>query len=157
MNQITTRTGFAALSPSEQIDHRVKIGLRAEAILSQFWRDDDTDDALRALEIEGWVDVLENCSHSEIRMAWASYQKIGPRTQRGRLYKPDAGALYRIILDARPKPVAVGMRPQPDKKTNRPTAEQANQILKEYGFRPKKMFQPAPSDESQRLGPNRME
>lgn len=99
----TAQSGYNALSPQQQKDHRAKIGVRAEAILSQFWRDDDTPDAVRALEVEGWMDVLENCSHSEIREAWTAYQKTGPRTQAGKLYKPDAGALYQIILSKRPR------------------------------------------------------
>lgn len=102
------------MSPQQQQAHRTKIGVRAEAILSQFWREDKTPDAIRALEIEGWMDVLENCSHSEIRDAWCDYQKRGPRTQAGRLYKPDAGALYGIIEARRPKMAVV---PTPMRKT----------------------------------------
>jgi hypothetical protein len=83
-----------------------------QAILGQFWRDDSTPDAVQSLELEGWMDVLENCSHSEIRKGWATYQRTGPRTQSGKLYKPDAGALYQIILRSRPRPQAgPGARP----------------------------------------------
>jgi hypothetical protein len=137
MNQITTATpsGFAALTPEEKRDHRVKIGLRAEAILGQFWRDDETPDLVRTLEIEGWIDVLENCSHSEIRTAWATYQKTGPRTERGRLYKPDAGALYRIILDSRPKPQLVSREVQPEPERQRITKERAKEIMAEVEAR----------------------
>jgi len=106
-NQVTTPTGFNALSKQQQEEHRAKIGVRARAILGQFWNDENTPDAVQAMELEGWMDVLENCSHSEIRKAWATYQRTGPRTQAGKLYKPDAGALYQIILRARPKPKAV--------------------------------------------------
>jgi hypothetical protein len=109
-------TGFNALSPQQQQAHRTKIGVRAEAILSQFWREDKTPDAIRALEIEGWMDVLENCSHSDIRDAWRDYQKRGPRTQSGRLYKPDAGALFRIIEERRPR---LSVAPTPMRKTSR--------------------------------------
>jgi len=108
-NQVTTQTGLNALSKQQQQEHRAKIGVRVQAILSQFWRDGSTPDAVQALEFEGWMDVLENCSHSEIRNAWASYQRTGPRTQTGKLYKPDAGALYQIILRSRPRP-----RPGPE-------------------------------------------
>jgi len=107
MTSITAQHGFATLTPEQQVSHRSKIGLRAEAILSQFWREDSTPEAVQALEIEGWMDVLENCSHIEIRQAWATYQKTGPRTANGRLYKPDAGAIYRLILDERPRPQIV--------------------------------------------------
>lgn len=131
--ELTTVSGFNALSPQQQQAHRAKIGVRAEAILGQFWRDDDTPDAVRALELEGWMDVLENCSHSEIRKAWATYQRTGPRTQSGKLYKPDAGALYRIIQAARPKPRVVS-QPEPERTEPRVTAEAAQGILSKAGF-----------------------
>lgn len=106
----TAQSGYNALSPQQQKDHRAKIGVRASSILRQFWREDGLTQAEEALEVEGWMDVLENCSHSEIRAAWAAYQKTGPRTQAGKLYKPDAGALYQIILSNRPKPKIVDER-----------------------------------------------
>jgi hypothetical protein len=103
------------LSPHQRKEHRQKIGVRASAILGQFWQDADTPEAVQVLEIEGWPDVLQNCSHSEIRVAWAEYQKSGPRTQAGKLYKPDAGALYHIVLKARPKLRLVKPEPPPDR------------------------------------------
>ena len=145
--EITTPTGFNALSPQQQEEHRARIGARAQAILGQFWHDDSTPDAVQALELEGWMDVLENCSHSEIRKAWATYQRTGPRTQSGKLYKPDAGALYQIILSTRPKPKAVESRPMTAeermffeeqrakaRKINPERAAQAQSILDEVGF-----------------------
>jgi hypothetical protein len=135
------------LSPQQQEEHRVKIGVRAQAILGQFWRDDSTPDAVQALELEGWMDVLENCSHSEIRKAWSTYQRTGPRTQSGKLYKPDAGALYQIIARSRPKPKAVEARPmtaderkafeqqhRQARKIDPERAAQAQAILDEFGF-----------------------
>ena len=124
------------MSPQQQEAHRLKIGVRAQAILSQFWRDDETPDAVQALEIEGWCDVLENCAHSEIRQAWAAYQKTGPRTKAGKLYKPDAGALYRIIMATRPKPRIVA-RSEPEREPCPP--EVAAEIVAKAGFTPKRM------------------
>lgn len=112
-----------ALSPQQQQEHRAKIGVRVEAILGQFWRADDTPDAVRAVEIEGWMDVLENSSHTEIRTAWAKYQKTGPRTASGKLYKPDAGALYLLITAARPRPKIVSDR--------RPATREENEAIHE--------------------------
>lgn len=132
-NDLMQPTGFNALSPQQQEAHRVKIGVRAEAILGQFWRDDATPDAVRALEIEGWMDVLENCSHSEIRKAWATYQRTGPRTASGKLYKPDAGALWKIVQSMRPKPKPVETKPEPQRE--RVTAEAAQEILSRAGFK----------------------
>lgn len=130
-------TGFNALSRQQQEEHRAKIGVRAQAILEQFWRDYDTPDAVQAVEIEGWMDVLENCSHSEIRQAWSVYQKEGPRSKTGRLVRPDAGALYRIILRHRPKPQPV-LTPEPVRTGPRVTKAQADKILSDANFRPKK-------------------
>jgi hypothetical protein len=132
MPNITASSGFNALEPHQQQAHRAKIGIRAEAILGQFWRDDATSDAVRALEIEGWMDVLENCSHSEIRAAWTEYQKVGPRSAAGRLAKPDAGALYRLILKARPKPKLV--QPQDEEARVPCSPEKAEEILREAGL-----------------------
>lgn len=79
------------------------------------------------------MDVLENCSHSEIRDAWATYQKTGPRTASGRLVKPDAGALYQTILRSRPKPVAV---PRPEEpRPERVSPERARELLEQAGFK----------------------
>lgn len=120
------------MSSSAQEEQRIEIAVRAESILSQFWRDDDTHDGLRALEIEGWVDVLEGCAPSEIRAAWASYQRSGPRSASGRLAKPDAGALWRIVIAARPKPKPIPTPPAPP-APDRPriSAERAQEIMAE--------------------------
>lgn len=82
------------------------------------------------------MDVLENCSHSEIREAWRDYQTDPTnRTARGRLAKPDAGAIREIILRKRPKPQLV--QPAPEKPSGpRVTAEQAQNIMREVGFDP---------------------
>ncbi|GAA6196676.1 hypothetical protein NBRC116598_21200 [Pseudophaeobacter arcticus] len=133
-----TPTGFNALSPQQQKAHRAKIGVRVRAILGQFWQDADTEDAVQAIEIEGWMDVLENCSHSEIRAAWRDYQTdANNRTARGRLAKPDAGAIRAIILSKRPKPRVV----KPAKVEPKPepvSAERAAEIMEEIGFTPRR-------------------
>lgn len=97
---ITKAGGFDALTVDQQDTHMATVGLRARAILGGFWENTESD-AVRAMEIEAWVAVLGKMSHDEIRAAWAEYQKTGPRTQAGRLYRPDAGALYRIIMAER--------------------------------------------------------
>ena len=132
----TNIQGFNALSPQQQKAHREKIGVRVQAILSQFWQE-DMPDAVKAIEVEGWMDVLQNCSHSEIREAWADYQRDGDnRSARGRLVKPDAGALYRIILRKRPKPKLVEKPEEPREPPCSPEA--AAKIMQEVGLRPKK-------------------
>ncbi len=93
---------------------------------------------MQAMEIEGWMDVLENCSHSEIRAAWRDYQTDpSNRTARGRLAKPDAGAIRAIVLQKRPRPQLV--QPEPEAQTKPVvTAEQASRILEEVGFTPRR-------------------
>lgn len=83
------------------------------------------------------MDVLENCSHSEIRDAWRDYQIDSKnRTARGRLAKPDAGALRAVILKKRPRPKVVERPPEP--KEPRVTPEQAKAILEKAGFTPRR-------------------
>jgi len=101
-SEVTNPTGFNALSPQQRLAHRVKVGVRAEAILSQFWREDEPD-AVRAMVLESWMDVLESASHDEIREAWTDYQRNGPRSANGRLARPDPGALWHRIRGRRPK------------------------------------------------------
>lgn len=150
--EIITASGFNELSPPQQKAHREKIGVRVQSILSQFWLEADTPDAHRALELEGWCDVLENCSHTEIRNSWATYQKTGPRTQTGKLYKPDAGALYLIIMNGRQKPAAVpswhSRKETPDEAATRIAEEKsgdadrkamAKRVLKAAGVKVNKL------------------
>jgi len=108
-----------------------------QAILGQFWQDAETADAVKAIEIEGWVDVLENCNHSEIRAAWRDYQTDARnRTARNRLAKPDAGAILAIIMRKRPVPKLV--TPEPSTPVEPPvTAEQASDIMRKAGFSPR--------------------
>lgn len=131
-NLPTHQTGFATLSPQQQEDHRAKIGARAKAILGTFWQEANRDDVVEALEVEGWMDVLQNCSHSEIRAAWADYQKSGPRTARGSLCKPDAGAIYHLILSKRPRPRVV--MPAPVAQPEPMTRERYLEVCEELGI-----------------------
>ena len=127
------------MSPQQQEAHRAKIGVRARAILGQFWQDADTHDAEKAIEVEGWMDVLENCSHSEIRFAWRDYQTNPKnRTARGRLAKPDAGALLDIIYRKRPKPQVAYSQPESEPVKKRIDPETAQRICEEAGYTPKR-------------------
>ncbi len=77
------------------------------------------------------MDVLENCSHSEIRDAWRDYQTdSNNRTARGRLAKPDAGAIRAIILRKRPKPKIVET-PEPEREA-KCSPEAAAEIMKGF-------------------------
>lgn len=138
-NQLIAHTGFNSLTVEQQESHREKIGVRARSILGQFWKDADTPDAEKAIEVEGWMDVLENCSHSEIRFAWRDYQTDkNNRSARGRLVKPDAGALMGIIYNKRPAPQVVRSAPfvEPEKERCPPDVAQA--ITEAAGYTPKR-------------------
>ena len=130
MEPQTNVIAFSELSTPLQKEHRAKIGVRVEAILGTFWRD-DTADVVRACEIQGWIDVLETCSHNEIRAAWADYQRSGPRSANGRLLKPDAGAIWRIIIAARPKPKPAPKIVPQEPERPRVMPERARQIMAE--------------------------
>jgi hypothetical protein len=125
-------TKFQPISSSLIEGQRIEIAIRAEVILAQFWRDDDTHDGMRAIELKGWVDVLEGCSAAEMRAAWATYQRSGPRTGSGRLVKPDAGALWWIVMASRPKPKPAPIRAQiAEVPRERITPERAREIMRE--------------------------
>lgn len=131
----TTRrpTGFAGLSPQQQHDHRVKIGLMAEAIMGAGWRQ-DTPDAVRALEMENWMDLLQNLSMSEIKAAWQSYQlDTRNRTATGALRRPDPARLSQIALAKRPKPALVSHNDTPG-AVEPVGKERAAEIMAQHGF-----------------------
>ena len=132
MENQTNIVAFNELSTQHQKDHRAKIGVRVESILLNFWREDGVADIVRVCKIQGWVDVLETCSHSEVRAAWAEYQRSGPRNALGRLLKPDAGALWRIVMASRPKPKPAPIRPQVEEAPReRMSPERVRQIMRE--------------------------
>ncbi len=101
------------------------------------------------MEIEGWQDVLEVLSEVEFRKAWAEYQRSGPRTKTGKLYKPDAGALYGIAMDARPR-VTVVPDPVADEPERIPASAEFRQAeMDRIGFHGKvkvKSFNAKPSE-----------
>ena len=132
MENQTNIVAFNELSTQHQKDHRAKIGVRVESILLNFWREDSVADIVRVCEIQGWVDVLETCSHSEVRAAWAEYQRSGPRNALGRLLKPDAGALWRIVMASRPKPKPAPIKAQiAEAPRERMSPERVREIMRE--------------------------
>lgn len=97
--QAATQKVSAASSTERSTSEKVAIEITG--ILQQFWRDAEDPDEVRAVEMRGWLDVLEGCALKEIRLAWADYQKTGPRSGRGVLYRPDAGAIHSRIMKER--------------------------------------------------------
>lgn len=113
-----------------------------QAILGAFWVDEDTPDEVRAMELQGWLKVLDAYTADDVSDAWAEYQRSGPRSEAGRLARPDAGALYRIIVKARANAAIATRRPAPPEQQLPPpprvTAAQALKIIKDVGFRVKR-------------------
>ena len=98
---LTASTGSSlAQLATDARARKAAIAIRVSAILSQFWTEDSPDE-LRAVELEGWLDVLDGVSTDELRAAWAEYQRNGPRSESRRLARPDAGAIYLIVTRAR--------------------------------------------------------
>lgn len=92
------RNASASRPLSEAEEHRLRLAVRCRAILMNFWTEDGVPDAQQAMQLEGWIDVLEALDEGEVRAAWAAYQIGGPRSALGALLRPDAGALHRIAL-----------------------------------------------------------
>lgn len=84
-------------SAQQSQSERAELALRITAMLGTFWGADDTADEIRAIELETWLDTLGEMTCDEFRAAWIEYQRSGPRTAKGRLYKPDAGAIWRLV------------------------------------------------------------
>jgi len=119
-----------------------ELAARVRVTLRTFYRDSSTTDADEALELESWLDVLSSVAVWEFKDAWAEYQRSGPRSERGALHKPDAGAIRALVMGKRkaayeqkrlaaPPPPAEPERPRVD-------AHAAEQILARAGFTPQR-------------------
>lgn len=133
-------------SRAQRVAQRERIGVRVIAILDQFWQRLDKIDAMQQLEVEGWMDVLEPLDETEIRKAWAEYQRTGPRSAKGALLKPDAGAIYRIAMAARQPAILAKItqeeherkreedRKERERWENRPSPETIADIIRQSGL-----------------------
>lgn len=90
--------------------------------------------------------MLGGVSVDELRRAWAEYQTTGPRSQSGRLARPDAGALYGRIIAARVTAAIINSPPRVQIAAPAPeprmSGARAAEILAEVGFRPKEFAVP---------------
>ena len=132
VDQAGTQKALTA-SSSEPSTSDEKMGIEVTGILLQFWRDADDPDEVRAVEMRGWLDVMAGCSVKEIRAAWADYQKTGPRSGRGALYRPDAGAIWTRIEKARKDQAIIHPKPRVmiEERREPASAEARARILKE--------------------------
>lgn len=120
--------------------HRARMAVRVLTLLRQFFQA-DVEPAERAVEVEGWLDVVDGLTEAEFRDAWAEYQRTGPRSERGALLRPDAGAIYGIAMKARAATLAVkraALAPPTEPPRERVSADAAAAILAQAGFRPRR-------------------
>lgn len=104
---------------------------RVWTLLNHYWREDD-EFALTEAIARDWADILEGMPQDAIAKACMAYLRSEPRR------KPTPGAIYALARDFLPRPVVVQRPPPPEVERPRITAERANEIMIEAGFRPKK-------------------
>jgi hypothetical protein len=116
---------------------RGSIAVLATSILSQFWVSEDEPDEVRAFQLRGWLDVLDGIARDEVRAAWAEYQKTGARSKLGVLYRPDAGAIYKLVMEARANAARMRPKPPPAPELPKPppvSMERRLEIMREAGW-----------------------
>lgn len=99
-------------------------------LLGHYWRDDDPD-ALTAAIASDWVEVLAGMPKDAIQNACIQYLRDEPRR------KPTPGAILALTRAAMPRPKVVMQAVTEPPKPERISAERANEIMNEIGFRPK--------------------
>lgn len=118
-------------SSVERRQHREWIGGRILTLLSHYWRDDDPVELTAAIG-KDWADVLEGFPKEAIEAACLRFMRTGKR-------KPVPGEIYQLAAEAMPRPQIVRQAPPPEPaRPPRVTAEQAEAIMKQAGFRPRK-------------------
>lgn len=96
-------------------------------LLGHYWRDDDPVELTAAIGRD-WADVLEGIPQEYVQRACIQYQREEPRR------KPTPGAIYERAAKMMPKPErAPAYLPPPP--ADRPTPEEANEILRKAGFK----------------------
>lgn len=121
-------------SSPERKSRREWILGRVATLLCHYWRDDDPSELNEALGRD-WADILEGMPQDVINRACVEYLRLDARR------KPTPGAIYALARAFMP-PVAVVAarstpRPPPAPKM---TAETANAIMEQAGFRPKRII-----------------
>ncbi len=92
---------FADLSSREAKQRTMELTRVIRAILKRFWRDSNETDFEQSFEVSTWLKVLQSCTEEEVKWAWVDYQTKGPRSQAGALYRPDPGAIKKLVIQRR--------------------------------------------------------
>ena len=86
---------------NERYEHALELSAFIDSVLSQFYRDPNESDYIRAEILTQWIELLLPLTLDEARIAWRTYQRAGPRTHQGQLKRPDAGWFYRESMKTR--------------------------------------------------------
>jgi hypothetical protein len=112
--------------------HRQWILGRIATLLGHFWRDDDPSELTEAIARD-WADIFEGLPQQVIHQACIRYLRDEPKR------KPTPGAIYALCREMLPRPKTVPRLVVPEEaRPPRVTAEQAERIMQEAGFRPRK-------------------
>lgn len=101
-------------------------------LLSHFWRADDPLEIIEA-NARDWCDVLEHLPRDAIQRACVRY--LTECTGR----KPTPGDIVALARDVLQPPRVVRLAPPPEPPRERVSADAAERIMREIGFRPKRM------------------
>lgn len=104
---------------------------RIATLLGHYWREDDPAEMNEAMGRD-WADILEGMPPDAVSKACMAYLRTEPRR------KPTPGAIYALARECMPKPVIVHRAELIEPKPPRVTAERANELMAEAGFRPKR-------------------
>jgi len=110
------------------------------AILSNFWTDQDPK--VHATNIASWCRTLSGMTAQEVNRAWGEYQKQGPRDQAGRLARPVAEDLRKLVDRERAWRHRIhreALPPPPEPARDPVGKEAASQIMERAGFTPKRL------------------
>lgn len=118
-----------SLPPQQRSKHRAWIGVRVEALLSHYWTSTPSD-LVKQQIMADWMAVLEAYTQNEIEAACRAHL-----AEDGRKPKP-ADIRARVVAE-RANAVASQPKPEEPPRPEPVSAERANEIMREVGFRPK--------------------
>lgn len=128
MENLPQQTEWTPSLP-ERSAHREWIGGRILTLLSHYWREDDPVELTAAIGRD-WADVLEGLPQDAIQSACLKHMRTSQR-------KPTPAAIYQLAIEAMPRPRLVRAPVAEPPRPPRCTPEQAAEIMRRAGFRPK--------------------
>jgi hypothetical protein len=121
----------ASLSPQQLADHRGKIALEVQTVLSAYFTPNEAE-PIRAAQLAWWCDELQDWTQEQVVWALRKWNRTNPDK------RPTPGHILAICKDTRGRKIAAELakaKPPPDPERVPATPEQASAILAEYGFR----------------------